>query len=114
LCTAGPRLPYVLALGGTISSVYSRTLKVAYIKQYHLFHTIRSELDDLHAAKGKRGFVRVAFSGGKRPPCDLTDADGICEWLDERGFIDQELHKIKTMMESAHNLEAYAKKGEED
>ncbi|KAJ3564292.1 hypothetical protein NP233_g8387 [Leucocoprinus birnbaumii] len=82
--------------------------------EYNLFSTIRSEIDDLHAAKMKRGFVRVAFPGGKQPPNDLTDADGICDWLDERGFIDQEWHKMKTMIDSAHNLEVSAKKGEED
>ncbi|KXN89236.1 hypothetical protein AN958_05990 [Leucoagaricus sp. SymC.cos] len=82
--------------------------------EYHLFNMICSEVEDLHAAEAKRGFVRVAFAGGKKPPKDLTDADGICEWLDERGFIDQEWHKIKTMMASAHNLEVSAKRGEED
>ncbi|KAF9454514.1 hypothetical protein P691DRAFT_716911 [Macrolepiota fuliginosa MF-IS2] len=82
--------------------------------EYHLFNTIRSELDNLHAANSNHGFVRVAYAGGKQPPSDFTDADGICEWLDERGIIDQEWHKMKTMMESAHHLEVSAKKGEED
>lgn len=75
---------------------------------------ICSELDDIRAAKRNRGFVRVAFAGGRRPPDDPTDADGLCEWLDERGIIDQEWNKMKTMMESAHHLEISAKKGEED
>lgn len=82
--------------------------------QYRLFDTIRSELDDLHAARSKKGFVRIAFAGGKQPPDDLTDADGLCEWFDERGVIDQEWHKIKTMMDEAQRLEVSAKRGEED
>lgn len=82
--------------------------------EYNLFNAIRSEIDDLHAVKTKRGFVRVAFPGGKQPPSDLTDADGICEWLDERGFIDHEWQKMKAMVDSGHNLELSAKKGEED
>ncbi len=82
--------------------------------QYHLFNSIRSELDDLHAAKSRTGFVRIAFAGGKQPPDDLTDADGVCEWLDERGFIDQEWHKIKTMMEDSERLDISTRKGEED
>ena len=59
------------------------------------------------------GFVRVAFAGGLRPPDDLGDADGIMDWLDQRGFIEFEWQKIKTLMESARNLDARAKRGEE-
>lgn len=56
----------------------------------------------------------MAFSKGKKPPEDLTDADGIMAWLDERGVIDMEWQSIKQLMESARNLEMGAKKGEDD
>lgn len=94
--------------------IFTACWKLTAWQQYHLFSRIRSELDDLHAAKSNGGFVRIAFAGGRMPPDDLTDADGICEWLDERGVIDQEWHKLKTMMEGAHHLEVSAKKGEAD
>lgn len=51
--------------------------------------------------------------GGKQPPDDLGDADGICEWLDERQLIEIEWEKIKTMMESARHLEMSARKGDD-
>lgn len=35
------------------------------------------------------------------------------DWLDERGIINMEWHKIKEMMESARHLEANAKRGED-
>lgn len=82
--------------------------------QYRLFDLIRSELDDLHSARSKKGFVRIAFPGGTQPPDDLTDADGVCDWLDERGVIEQEWRKVKTMMEDSQRLEMSAQKGEED
>jgi hypothetical protein len=84
------------------------------LDKYHLFNAIISELEDGRAARKRRGFVRVAFAGGRLPPKDPLDADGLCEWLDERGIIDQEWQKLKTMMESAHHLEISAKRGEED
>ncbi len=59
-------------------------------------------------------FVRVAYAGGKEPPDDLSDADGIMNWLDERGVIGMEWQKIKEMMETARNLEVAAKRGDED
>jgi len=79
--------------------------------QYHLFDAICSEIDDLRAVKVEHGYVRVAFSGGKQPPSDLTDADGIYEWLDERGIIGREWHGMRTIIDSAHRLESL--KGEE-
>ena len=42
---------------------------------------------------------------------NLTDADGICDWLDERGIINREWHRMKTIIDSAHRLESL--KGEE-
>lgn len=82
---------------------------------------------------GDSKFVRVAYAGGKGPPdgkivcshyrvfayfflkkLDLEDADGICEWLDERQLVEMEWQKLKKTMESARNLEMAAKRGEED
>ncbi|KAF8894643.1 hypothetical protein BD779DRAFT_1502200 [Infundibulicybe gibba] len=79
--------------------------------EYSLFRCIQREVDALHAEKLEDGFFRIAFSGGKNPPEDLSDADGICDWLDERKIIDMEWKKVKDMMESARNLEMAAKRG---
>ena len=73
-------------------------------------------MDSLRAKQnGKsRAFVRIAYAGGKKPPDDLSDADGIMSWLDERGIIATEWQKINHMMESANNLEIAAKRGDVD
>lgn len=71
-------------------------------------------MDELRQSGGTRGFVRVAFAKGIKPPEDLTDADGIMDWLDQRGIIDMEWQTVKELMESARNLEMAAKKGEDD
>lgn len=63
--------------------------------------------------KGKK-FYKIAYAGGRKPPEDLTDADALCEWLDERQIIDFEWKKVKAMMESARHLELDAKKGDVD
>ena len=75
------------------------------IRQYHLFHALREEVDQLRATKSGRSFVQVAYAKGKQPPEDLTDADGIMEWLDERQVINLQWHEIKTMMDDARHLE---------
>lgn len=72
------------------------------------------EIDELRASEGKRGFVRVAFAKGIKPPEDLTDADGIMDWLDQRGIIDMEWRTIRDLMESARNLEMAAKRGDDN
>ncbi|OCH94983.1 hypothetical protein OBBRIDRAFT_884303 [Obba rivulosa] len=82
--------------------------------EYHLFEALSREVEDLHARVESRGFVRVSHAKGKRPPDDLSDADGIMEWLDDRGIIDLEWRNIKQMMDSARNLEMRAKKGEDE
>lgn len=80
-----------------------------------MFGSLCREVDGLRAReRGQHGFVHVAFGKGKKPPKDLTDADGIMDWLDERGVIDAEWHNIKQLMESARNLETAAKKGDDD
>ncbi|KAK0210798.1 hypothetical protein DFS33DRAFT_1495185 [Desarmillaria ectypa] len=74
--------------------------------EYKLFKSVENEVDELHAHKQSDGFVRVAYAGGKKPPEDLDDADGICEWLDERKIIDVEWLNIKELMERARQLES--------
>ena len=59
-------------------------------------------------------YVPVAYAGGAKPPDDLSDADGIMNWLDERGLITVEWQKIKDMMESARHLELASKCGDDD
>lgn len=81
--------------------------------EYTLFEGLSREIDELRSS-GTHGFVRVAYAGGKKPPEDLSDADGIMDWLDERGIINMEWQRMKEMMESARNLEMRAKKGEDD
>ncbi|KZT67736.1 hypothetical protein DAEQUDRAFT_728731 [Daedalea quercina L-15889] len=82
--------------------------------EYALFGALAREVDELRTGASTRGFVRVAYARGVQPPDDLSDADGIMDWLDERGIINLEWQKIKEMMESARNLEMKAKKGEDD
>ena len=55
----------------------------------------------------------MAFAGGRKPPDDITDADGIMDWLDQRGVIEMEWQKLKDIMDSARNLEIRAKRQED-
>lgn len=68
----------------------------------------------MHAAEQDNGYVRVAWAGGRMPPKDLDDADGICEWLDQRQIIDREWQKLRKLMESATQLDIAVRKGEGD
>ena len=61
-----------------------------------------------------RVYVPVAYANGTEPPDDLSDADAIMAWLDERGVITIEWQKIKDMMESARNLEIASKRGDDE
>jgi hypothetical protein len=71
---------------------------------------LAQEVEDLRNGTSKRGFVRMAFAGGRKPPEDVTDADGIMDWLDQRGVIEIQWQNIKDMMDSARNLEMRAKR----
>lgn len=82
-------------------------------RQYHLFHALRDEVEGLKAKEEGRSFVRVAYAAGKQPPQDLTDADAIMDWLDERQVINLQWHEIKTMMDSARHLEVKGGRGGE-
>ncbi|KAG5645226.1 hypothetical protein DXG03_006643 [Asterophora parasitica] len=79
--------------------------------EWALFKCIREEVDELHESHQSGGFFRMAYAGGKKPPKDLDDADGICDWLDQRKVIDMQWQKLKDMMESARHLELDRKKG---
>lgn len=68
----------------------------------------------MHAAQQSKGFIRVTYDGRRRPPKDLSDADSICEWLDDRKIIDMEWQRIKGIMESARHLEMIAGKDDVD
>ncbi|GBE81968.1 hypothetical protein BKA93DRAFT_821589 [Sparassis latifolia] len=82
--------------------------------EYATFKALLQEVDELRGNDRSDGFVRVAYAGGVKPPEDLSDADGIMDWLDERGVINMEWQRIKEMMEGARQLDMRAKKGEED
>ncbi|KAI0362212.1 hypothetical protein OH77DRAFT_1416437 [Trametes cingulata] len=81
--------------------------------EYHLFHALNDEVEGLKARREGRSFVRVAYAAGKQPPEDLTDADAIMDWLDERQVINLQWHEIKNMMESARHLEVKGGRGGE-
>ncbi|KAF9564621.1 hypothetical protein CPC08DRAFT_705158 [Agrocybe pediades] len=82
--------------------------------EYSLFNNILREIDGLRDAQSSTGFRTVAFYGGIEPPENLDDADGICEWLDQRQVVEMEWQNLKNMMESARHLELGAKRGEAD
>lgn len=71
-----------------------------------------NEVEELENAG--RGFVKVAYAGGAEPPDDISDADQVMEWLDQRGFIGYEWQKVKDLMSRATNLEADVKRGKQD
>jgi hypothetical protein len=73
-----------------------------------LLREIDSVLDD------NRGFIRIAFAGGTKPPKDMRDADKVVDWLDQRGLVDIEWQKIRHLMDKARNLEIGTKRGDPD
>jgi hypothetical protein len=78
--------------------------------QHALYTALLQEIDSLSTSNGRlHGFVHVSHV---KSPQDLSDADGIMTWLDERRVVEMEWQKVKTMMESARHLEMTAKKGE--
>lgn len=82
--------------------------------QYELFQCISSELEELRSSLNGTGFHRIAYSNGTEPPDDLSDADALCDWLDQRQIIEREWQKVETLMESAHRLEVNKRNGEDD
>jgi len=73
------------------------------------------EIKEIANAYGKKKkFVRISRPGGVEPPDDLTDADGILEWLDDRKVIEDEWKRIKDLMSDASNLDVDARKEMDD
>lgn len=103
-----------LHTGRFVTCCASMKRSLTAVHQYSLFKCIRQEVDDLHASRQSGGFFRISYSGTKKPPEDLDDADAIYEWLDERKVLDMEWQKIKDMMESARHLEMASKKADDD
>ncbi|TBU50876.1 hypothetical protein BD309DRAFT_985491 [Dichomitus squalens] len=81
--------------------------------ELHLFHALREEVEMLNSSQDERSFVRVAYANGKQPPEDLSDADAIMDWLDERQIINIQWQEIKTMMENARHLEVRGGRGDD-
>jgi len=77
-----------------------------------LFDLLSTEVRELRST-GKTGFVKVAFARGIRAPKDLEDADGITDWLDQRGIFTMAWTEMKQMMERARKLESFGKKEED-
>ncbi|OAX44684.1 hypothetical protein K503DRAFT_764872 [Rhizopogon vinicolor AM-OR11-026] len=80
--------------------------------EHRLYKSLLREIDDV--LDDNRGFVRIAFAGGAKPPKDMRDADKVMDWLDQRGLVDLGWQKIRQMMDSARNLEIRAKRGDLD
>ncbi|KAI0035079.1 hypothetical protein K488DRAFT_76856 [Vararia minispora EC-137] len=78
-----------------------------------LFHRFSHWEAKVDALRGKNKFVRVAYYKGLLPPSDLSDADGIMDWLDQRGFVNMEWQKVKEMMSGVTKLESHAGKEED-
>jgi len=78
-----------------------------------LYTVLSLEVEQLRQSD-TTGFVKVAFAGGNRPPEDHDDADGIMDWLDQRGIIDMEWQRLRKMMDSARTLDAASARGEDD
>jgi hypothetical protein len=112
LCKTYPSLSQFLSLGGQFldPDVLSVHLPP---RKFKLFQALDREIDSLRKSR-KKGFVRVARAGGRKPPQDLSKADDIVDWLDQRGIVDQQYEILKDMIESARNLEVAAKRGGDD
>lgn len=80
--------------------------------EWKLFELLMTEVRELRST-GKTGFVKVAFARGIQPPEDLNDADGIMDWLDQRGIITMAWTEMKQMIERARKLESIGKKDED-
>ncbi len=98
-----------------VSKIYIFALnKIIDVAQYNLFQSILREINELRSGLSSTGFHRVAYAGGREPPEDLEDPDGLCDWLDKRKIIDAEWQTLKLMMESARHLELEKKRQMDD
>ncbi|KAG8746925.1 Translation elongation factor 1 beta [Ceratobasidium sp. 414] len=73
--------------------------------EWQLFETINAEIEVLRTAR-----LRNDRAQPERPAAD--DPDGVMAWLDRRGVVEQEWHRLEQLMEAARGLEF--RKGNED
>ncbi|QRW14379.1 hypothetical protein RhiLY_13378 [Ceratobasidium sp. AG-Ba] len=73
--------------------------------EWQLFESIHAEIEVLRTAALRRDPAKQ-----DRPAAD--DPDGIMAWLDRRGIVEQEWHRLEGLMEDARGLEF--RKGNED
>jgi hypothetical protein len=79
--------------------------------QCHLYRYLSREVNVLR--NGDATFIPVAFPAGVKPR-GIDDADGIMEWLDQRGVIERRWNKFKELMESARSLDMRRGQKDED
>jgi len=101
-------------LGGELVARTASVFEVSWHYQYHLYHNLQTEIALLHEFSTNNGRFYLPFSNGPPPPDNPEDADGVMDWLDGRGVINSEWHKVKEMMQRAHGLEARGRAGEDD
>ena len=83
--------------------------------QYHLYRTLSEEVDLAQQPhRGHRLYDRLAYAKDLPPPADTSNPDDVMEWLDQRGTVSAEWHKLRELLERASNLDALAGKREED
>jgi len=56
----------------------------------------------------------LGYAKSLPPPEDTSDPDEVMEWLDQRGTVSAEWQKLRELLERASNLNAPARKKEED
>lgn len=95
-----------------VRSTFYVTMFSDIFRQYQLYKRLEMEITTLQNPSGR--FVKVAYAGGTLPCTDLENPDKIMDWLDERHIIEMEWQNLRRMMNSAINLEAAAKKGDDD
>ena len=90
------------------------SLSLTVIK-YHLYRTLSEEVNLAQQPRRRhRLYDRVAYAKGLPPPEDTSNPDDIMEWLDQRGTVSAEWHKLRELLERASNLDTSAGKREED
>ena len=83
--------------------------------QYHLYRTLSEEVDLAQQPRRRHRFYdRVGYAKDLPPPEDTSNPDDIMEWLDQRGTVSAEWHKLRELLERASNLDTSAGKREED
>ncbi|KAI0306457.1 hypothetical protein B0F90DRAFT_1690122 [Multifurca ochricompacta] len=78
---------------------------------YHLYRALSEEVDLVQQPGKKRLFDRLASIP---PPEDVSNPDDVMEWLDQRGVVSTEWHKLCELLQRAGSLNASVGKREED